>query len=167
MNEMMRIPALLGFGAAVAAAAGWVAADQIGRRGGPPPIAQTLDDFHKAAAAADEARYFGHFAPGAVFLGTDPTERWTLEEFRAWARPHFESGTGWAYEAVSRHVNVSSGGDVGWFDEVVRNARYGDLRGTGVVVLINGEWKIAQYNLTFMIPNEDAAAVLELIEEGD
>ena len=39
-------------------------------------IGRELDDFHDAAAHADEARYFGHFAAGAVFLGTDATERW-------------------------------------------------------------------------------------------
>lgn len=126
-------------------------------------IAETLDSFHAAAADADEAAYFAHFAPNGVFLGTDPTERWTLEEFRAWARPHFESGRGWAYHAIERHIDIAPDGSVGWFDEVVRNAKYGDLRGTGVVLLIDDDWKIAQYNLTFLIPNESAADVLELI----
>src|SRR6266545_7462239 len=36
--------------------------------------AAMLDDWHAAAAAADEARYFAHFATDAVFLGTDATE---------------------------------------------------------------------------------------------
>src|SRR5271170_7515795 len=36
-----------------------------------------LDDWHQAAAVSDEARYFGHFAPNGVYMGTDPTERWT------------------------------------------------------------------------------------------
>ena len=135
----------------------------------PPiaPIAQALDSFHAAAAAADEERYFGHFAPNGVFLGTDPTERWPVEEFRAWARPHFASGKGWAYHAIERHIDIAPGGECAWFDEVVRNATYGDLRGTGVVLLLDGEWKIAQYNLTFLIPNDDAAAVLELIGRDD
>src|SRR5271168_3840018 len=57
----------------------------------------TLDDFHAAAAAADEARYFGHFAADGVFLGTDATERWTVDAFRAYAKPHFDAGRGWAY----------------------------------------------------------------------
>src|SRR5438067_6674996 len=38
-------------------------------------INQVLDDWHDAASKADEERYFGHFANGAVFLGTDATER--------------------------------------------------------------------------------------------
>ncbi|MDQ7013486.1 MAG: nuclear transport factor 2 family protein [Planctomycetota bacterium] len=130
----------------------------------PASIAETLDSFHAAAARADQASYFAHFAPNGVFLGTDPTERWTLEEFRAWAEPHFASGKGWTYHAVERHIDIAPDGKTGWFDEVVRNAKYGDLRGTGVLLLIDGEWKITQYNLAFPIPNDDAEAVLEIIK---
>lgn len=130
-------------------------------------VARALDSFHAAAAEADEDRYFGHFAPSGVFLGTDPTERWAVAEFRAWARPYFERGQAWTYHAIERHIDIAPGGECAWFDEVVRNAKYGDLRGTGVVLLLDGEWKIAQYNLTFQIPNDDAAAVLEIITHED
>jgi len=37
-------------------------------------IDAVLDDWHRAAAA-DEARYFGHFAANGVFMGTDAKER--------------------------------------------------------------------------------------------
>lgn len=126
-------------------------------------IAETLDDFHDAAAEADAERYFGHFTPDAVFLGTDPTERWTVAEFRAWAAPYFERDSGWTYHAIERHVSLASCGQVAWFDEVVRNATYGDLRGTGVLVLSEGRWRIAQYNLTFQVPNEVAGELLDLV----
>ena len=43
-------------------------------------VEAVLDDFHAAAAASDEARYFDHFSAEGVFLGTDATERWTLGE---------------------------------------------------------------------------------------
>ena len=36
-------------------------------------VAAVLDDWHQAASVADEARYFGHFAPNGVFIGTDPS----------------------------------------------------------------------------------------------
>src|SRR5262249_25886832 len=42
-----------------------------------------LDDWHDAAAKADEERYFSHFAESAVFLGTDATERWDTTAFRS------------------------------------------------------------------------------------
>ena len=38
-------------------------------------VATVLDDWHQAASVADEARYFGHFAPNGIFMGTDATER--------------------------------------------------------------------------------------------
>src|SRR5580692_1603200 len=50
-------------------------------------VAAVLDDCHDAAANADEARYFGHFAPEGVFLGTDASERWDVAAFRAYAHP--------------------------------------------------------------------------------
>ena len=63
-------------------------------------VTAVLDDWHAAAAAADEGRYFGHFAPGAVFLGTDATERWTVDEFRRYAHPYFAKGKAWSFRAV-------------------------------------------------------------------
>ncbi len=126
-------------------------------------ISEMLDDFHDAAAHADGERYFGHFAPDAVFLGTAPDERWTLEAFKKWARPYFKRDVAWAYIALERHVQIGPGGTVGWFDEVVHNDTYGDLRGTGVVVRHDGEWKIAQYNLAFTIPNDKAKSVLNIL----
>ena len=46
-----------------------------------------------------------------------------------------------------------------WFDEILLNEKLGHCRGTGVVQLINGEWKIAHYALTMLIPNAIAAEV--------
>jgi ketosteroid isomerase-like protein len=120
-------------------------------------VGRTLDDFHRAAAAADEVRYFSHLAPDGVFLGTDPGERWTTPEFRAYAHPHFAAGKGWTYVPRARHVTVA--GDVAWFDEIVDNAKYGACRGTGVLERSGGEWKIALYSLTFLVPNDLAEKV--------
>ena len=122
-----------------------------------------LDDLHLAASEADEERYFGHFAPEGVFLGTDATERWSVEEFRAYARPHFSAGKGWTYRATERHVRVSPDGKTAWFDERLHNEKYGEVRGSGVLVW-DGRWRIAQYNLSFPIPNELAGKVIELIQ---
>lgn len=113
-----------------------------------------LDDWHKAAAQADEARYFGHFTPDAVFLGTDATERWTRDEFRAWAKPYFSKGKAWSFTSVSRHVSFSRDGAVAWFDEALFTPNMGPARGSGVLVKDGGTWKIAQYNLSIPIPND-------------
>jgi hypothetical protein len=124
-----------------------------------------LDDFHAAAAAADEQRYFAHLAPDAVFLGTDAGERWSVDAFRAYAHPYFERGQGWTYAMRARHVRLAPGEDPGvaWFDELLANAKYGDCRGSGVLVRSGATWKIAQYNLSLPIPNAVAPQVVELI----
>lgn len=124
-------------------------------------VARVLDDFHNAAATADEARYLGHFAPEGVFLGTDASERWPLEEFRRFVHPYFSKGTGWTYVARDRNVIVFR--DFAWFDEIVTNEHYGELRGSGALRRIGGRWKLLQYNLAFLIPNDHAKKVVELI----
>jgi len=124
-----------------------------------------LDDFHAAAAVADEARYFAHFAPHGVFLGTDGEERWDVAAFRAYARVHFAAGKGWTYESVRRAIDGTPNGDVVWFDEDLSNAHLGRARGTGVLVRVNGRLLIAQYNLTVPIPNARMDAVVKLVEE--
>ncbi len=128
----------------------------------PEAIAHVLDDWHDAAAHADEGRYFGHFAEGAVFLGTDATERWTVPEFRAYAHPRFASGKAWRFRATRRAITFTS--DVAWFDEDLATERLGPARGTGVLVRVSGTWKIAQYDLSIPIPNDKFGAVRALID---
>lgn len=122
-------------------------------------IGHTLDALHAAAAAADGERYFALFAPDAVFIGTDATERWTLEQFRGYALPLFARGTGWVYRPRERHITLASlpCACIAWFDELLDSQSYGTSRGTGVLVRDDsGAWKIAQYALTFPIPNDMA-----------
>jgi ketosteroid isomerase-like protein len=69
-----------------------------------------LDDWHAAAAQADEACYFGHLAEDAVFLGTDATERWTKAQFQAYAHPYFAKGKAWTFRATRRAVTFSADG---------------------------------------------------------
>jgi len=129
-------------------------------------VGAVLDDFHDAAAKADEERYFAHFAPEGVFLGTDATERWTVPEFRAYAHPHFARGNGWAYAPRDRHVSFSPAGDVAWFDELLDHASYGVLRGSGALRRIGAAWRITQYNLAFTVPNNAAEDVVARIRRG-
>ena len=128
-------------------------------------IEGTLELLHDFASKADGPRYFELFAPDAVFLGTDATERWPIEEFKAYAMKRFETGTGWTYtlKPGTRHIRVL--GDIAWFDELLENAKYGTCRGSGVLRKINGEWKIAQYNLTFTVPNDAATDVVKVIRQ--
>lgn len=125
-------------------------------------VSAMLDDWHAAAADADEARYFGHFAAFGVFLGTDGTERWTVPEFRSYAHPHFERKKAWRFRASRREITFV--GDVAWFDEDLLTENLGPARGTGVVVREGGVWKVAQYNLSVPIPNDRFKSVRALID---
>jgi len=117
-------------------------------------VAAVLDDWHDAAAKADEARYFGHLSDDAVFLGTDASERWDKAAFRAYSHPHFAKGKAWAFRAVRRDIVVRHDVDIAWFDEDLATANLGPARGSGVLVRRAGRWQIAQYNLALTIPNE-------------
>lgn len=114
-------------------------------------VGAVLDDFHDCASKADGPRYFGHFAPKGVFLGTDPSERWPQAEFRAWGGKYFEGDSAWIYVPQRRHVDVV--GDLAWFDESLYSDSYGACRGTGALRKIDGVWKIVQYHLSVPIPN--------------
>ncbi len=128
-------------------------------------VKAVLDDFHAAAAAADEKRYFGHFATDGVFLGTDDTERWTKEQFRAYAKPHFDKGKGWTYTVVERHVGVDEEGRYAWFDERLANEKLGPCRGSGVLRREGAAWKVVQYNLTIPVPNDLAYEFAERVKK--
>jgi len=138
----------------------------------PPPggaldqVDATLDALHAAAARADGPAYFALFAPRATFIGTDPGEHWDLPAFHAYADPIFSHGHGWTYEAFDRHVTLSEHGDVAWFIERLRNAKYGETRGSGVLVRDGDHWLIAQYVLSFPVPNELAPDLVERIRDA-
>lgn len=128
-------------------------------------IGEVLDAFHDAASRADGALYFSLFAEDAVFIGTDATERWSVDEFKAFAEPFFSKGRGWTYTKTERHIDLAVSGKTAWFDEMLWNEKYGTCRGTGVVVLTDNGWRIAQYHLTFPIPNELSAEITSRIKE--
>jgi ketosteroid isomerase-like protein len=127
-------------------------------------IATVLDDWHDAAAHADEARYFSHLAPNAVFLGTDASERWGVSAFRAYAHPRFAEGRAWRFHSVARHITLCANGDVAWFDESLATERLGPARGSGTLVKTGPTWRISQYDLSLTIPNERFAEVRKILD---
>jgi len=126
-------------------------------------VEAVLDAFHAAAAATDEVRYFAALSPNAVFLGTAPGERWAGDDFRSFVHSYFSRGKGWTYISSDRSVEIAADGQTAWFDETVANEFYGQCRGTGVLQLNDGKWRIEQYNLTIPIPDELAADVVTTI----
>lgn len=156
----------------------WISACAAGPESGAPhlragvvptpaaDVARALDAFHLAAADADEARYFSHFAKDGVFLGTDANERWTVSEFRAYAHPHFANGKAWSFRAKRRTIAFSPAGDAAWFEEDLETKNLGPARGSGVLVREGSAWLIAQYNLSIVIPNERFKEVKSLLENA-
>lgn len=130
-------------------------------------VEATLDDFHLAASEGDGKRYFSLFSDDAIFHGTDITERWTKAEFQEYALPHFEDGHGWTYIPQTRNTYISEDGNTAWFDETLLNDNFGLTRGTGVLVLTDSGWKIAQYHLTLPVPNNLIRDLVTMIEEQE
>ena len=125
--------------------------------------ARVLDDWHDAAADADRDRYLDHFSADAVFLGTDPAERWDLAAFTAYVDKYFPQG-GWSYTASDRHVVLGPYAQVAWFDEILSNDKYGALRGTGALRRDGDTWRIAHYSMTFTIPNDLSKSVTDAVK---
>jgi len=55
---------------------------------------------------------------------------------------------------TERNIYFSDDDQTCWFDELIRNDKHGQLRGTGVLKLVDQEWKIMQYNLVLPMPND-------------
>lgn len=122
---------------------------------------QFLDAWHRAAASADEDLFFGSMAPGGIYLGTDPSERWTRESFQEWAMPHFQKESAWDFTPHHREWYCSEDGTLCWFEELL-DTWMGTCRGSGVVQLIDGQWKIKHYNLALTIYNEAIREVIDV-----
>lgn len=123
-------------------------------------VINTLESFHNAASEADWATYFGLMSDDAIFLGTDVSERWSKKVFQEYAG----KTKGWTYHLLERNINFTPDGNSAWFDEVLRNDKYGTSRGTGILIRTENGWKISQYHLTFPIPNDLADGITQQIQ---
>ncbi|PKG86171.1 protein with SnoaL 3 domain, NTF 2 superfamily [Colwellia sp. 75C3] len=127
-------------------------------------IAEVLNSFHQAAADAQAEPYFNLMSQDAIFLGTDASERWSKEEFKAFVDPYFLKGTGWLYIPTERNISLVKQGQVAFFDELLLSETYGTCRGSGVLIKTNQGWKISQYNLSIPMPNGIAKALVKQIK---
>jgi len=122
---------------------------------------QLIDDWHLAASKADFDSYFGKMSDQSVYIGTAPNERWTKTEFIAFAKPYFDKGKAWDFKAKNRKWGFSEDGKTAWFDEEL-STWMEECRGSGVVQLINNEWKIVFYDLHVIIENEKIKEFIQL-----
>ena len=124
-------------------------------------IETVLDGWHMAAAEADFDRYFSAMTTESIFIGTDASENWTYEAFREFSSPYFERGKAWSFRAVERNIYLNEAENVAWFDELL-DTWMGICRGSGVLLMQDGEWQIAHYVLSATIPNDDMQEVIEV-----
>ena len=122
-----------------------------------------MDHWHHSAAVADEDVFFGSLDSNAVYLGTDPKERWSKQEFMDWGMKYFQRDTAWAFYPFNRHWEISNDGNIAWFDELLET-HMGVCRGSGVVIKKDNRWKIKQYNLAVTIANEKMSEFKRLNE---
>ena len=129
-------------------------------------IADVLDAWHTAAAKADFEAYFSLMTDEGVFIGTDATENWQNEAFRAFSKPYFDKGKAWSFAAVQRNIYVDEGNQIAWFDELL-NTQMKLCRGSGVLKKIDDEWRIAHYVLSIAVPNEYVGKLIEIKKQKD
>lgn len=129
-------------------------------------INQLLNNWHTAAGKANFEEYFGMMAKDAIFIGTDPTENWVKPEFMEWSKPYFDRGKAWDFKTLERNIFLDESGKTAWFEELLET-HMGICRGSGVVKMINGQWKIKHYVLSITIPNEDVDEVTEIKKDFD
>lgn len=125
-----------------------------------------MDAWHRAAAEADFDGYFGLMTHDAVFIGIDATENWQLAEFKEYAKPHFDKGRAWSFTAVERNVYVDATEQFAWFNELL-DTQMKLCRGSGVLKMVDGSWKIAHYVLSIAVPNEHVGELIKIKEAKD
>ncbi|GAL74147.1 hypothetical protein JCM19275_2994 [Nonlabens ulvanivorans] len=125
---------------------------------------RTIDDWHDAATTASYEDYFSLMTSDAVFIGTDATENWQLQEFKTFSKPYFDKGKAWSFTPLERHIYQHNG--VIYFDELL-DTQMGICRGSGILKKENGVYKIAHYVLSIAVPNENVASLTELKKHWD
>jgi hypothetical protein len=120
-----------------------------------------LDNWHKAAAEANFDYYFNVMHEESIFIGTDASENWSKKDFMAYAKPYFDKGKAWSFKSIERNIYFSKDKKTAWFDELL-DTQMKICRGSGVLVLEKGLWKIKHYVLSMTVPNENANEVVKI-----
>ena len=118
------------------------------------------------AAEANFANYFELMTKEGVFIGTDATENWQIDDFKAFCKPYLDKGRAWSFTAIERNIYLSEGKKLAWFDELL-DTQMKICRGSGVMKQENGKWKVAHYVLSIAIPNENVNEVTKMKKEFD
>ena len=129
-------------------------------------INNVIDSWHQAATDANFSSYFNLMTEDAVFIGTDASENWNKSEFKEYAKPHFDKGKAWNFKSLQRNIYFSKDKKTAWFDGLL-DTQMKICRGSGVLIKVKKEWKIAHYVLSIAIPNELSKEVIQLKTTSD
>jgi hypothetical protein len=124
-----------------------------------------IDEWHDDAAHARPA-YFDKMAKNGVYIGTDKTELWSRDAFKAWAKRFFDKGAAWAFKSTRRNVYMSADKNFIWFDELL-DTKMGVCQASGVIRKTDKGFEIEHYQLSIAVPNEVADKVTRLVKEND
>jgi hypothetical protein len=119
--------------------------------------------FRRRAANARQA-YFEKIAPHGIYIGTDKTELWNREQFKAWSKRFFDRKSAWTFKATKRNVYVSADRKFIWFDELL-DTQMGVCQASGVMRKTDKGFEIEHYQLSLAVPNEVADQVTKVIKE--
>ena len=122
-----------------------------------------IDNWHKAATEANSKIFFGSMSTNSIYIGTDASERWTMEEFRSFAQPYFDRGKAWNFVPFDRSIQHYE--NTIWFSELL-HTWMGVCRGSGIIINEKGSLKIAQYHLSVTVPNDIIQDFIDLVENS-
>jgi hypothetical protein len=122
-----------------------------------------IDEGHDAAAHARPA-YFDRIARDGGYIGTDKTELWHRDAFKAWARRYFERKPAWTVKPIRRNVYLSADKSIIWFDELP-DTQMGVCQASGVVHRTATGFEIEHYQRSIAIPNKVSGKVSATVKE--
>lgn len=130
-------------------------------------IDQLADAWHQAATDANGKAYFDLMDENAIFIGTDATEHWDKDAFKAFALPYFDKGKAWDFKKIERHIFVDTDENIAYWDELL-DTWMGPCRGTGIAHRqADGSYLIKHYTLSVTIDNDQIQGFIELKKDGD
>lgn len=125
-----------------------------------------VDEWHDDAANTRMA-YFDKIAKDGVYIGTDRTELWTRDEFKAWSRKYFDAKSAWTFKATRRNVYASADKSLIWFDELLDTRNMGHAMASGVIRKTRNGFEIVHYQLSVAVPNEVIDQVTGIIADHE
>lgn len=125
-----------------------------------------VDGWHDDAANTRMA-YFDKIAKDGVYIGTDRSELWTRDEFKAWSKKYFDAKSAWTFKATRRNVYASADKSMIWFDELLDTKNMGHAMASGVIRKTKTGFEIVHYQLSLAVPNEVIDQVTGIIADHE